>query len=62
MNEEQLRQVKMQLKDALGYSMEMWLASAIQSAIDNEDEIQSLFDDYYDSSLRYFGVKPLPKA
>jgi hypothetical protein len=62
MDAEQLKQVRKELKGALGYSMDNWLFSAINDALVSESAVKPLFDDYYDSSLKYFGVKPLPQV
>lgn len=62
MNEEQLVEIRKQLKTAQGYSMVNWLFSAINEALENDEAIKSLFDDYYECSLKYFGVDPLPTA
>ena len=59
LTEEQITKVQEELKSALGYSMEMWLVNEITAAIENPILIEGLFDDYYESSLKYFGVKKL---
>ena len=59
LTEEQIEKVQEELRGALGFSMEKWLFDEINTAIENPILIEGLFADYWDSSLKYFGVKKL---
>jgi len=59
MTSEQINKVQKELRTALEYSMEIWLVNEIESAITNHMLIKSLYADYWDSSLKYFGVEKL---
>jgi len=59
MNPEQLVEIRKQLRQALGYSMTADIALAITEALQNDDMVQPLFDEYYENTLKHFRVKKL---
>jgi len=61
MSKAQLVEVRKQLKASLGYSMTSSLFTAILKALEDDEAVHPLFDEYFDCSLKHFGVKPLAK-
>jgi len=59
MDKAQLVETRKQLRQALGYSMTADIALAITKALQSDDMIKPLFDEYYDNTLKYFGVKKI---
>jgi hypothetical protein len=61
LNGEQLEELKDDLNDVLEENIEEWLFDEIFLTLDSNSikQLQDLFDDYYESSLSYLGIKPI---
>jgi len=59
MTPEQIVETRKQLRQALGYSMTADIALAITEALQSDDMIKPLFDEYYENTLKHFGIKKI---
>jgi len=52
-----LAETRKQLRQALGYSMTADIAIAITEALQDDAMMKPLFLEYYENTLKHFGVK-----